>query len=306
MKPVITTTQHFGITSDVPFIDVDVHGDIRLFVDAHAIRLAAEHGDGYAQSGITHIDSFFGFIVDAILIGNEDDRLKAKALLSKFHEPRETRLGLSASGFSGNGGAEVVGTRIWDMLSTDVRALLEVGIGRHIEMMPIFVPGVANDITSDLTTRIVFSVLAEYTREQMENFPELAGARPIGAGSVHQVWSLSEANWVEQNEVLPVVDGHPLLLVPKDWASPNLLFNMSRYHQVSALGFVSDDRMTVIDGKVNRPRKKDLAREPGLRPGHATNRRVTLNAHYRGNNLETSFTEFVDNKYRLRIEATRQ
>lgn len=34
-----TITTHYGITGPVPFVDVEVTADNRLYVDPHAIRL---------------------------------------------------------------------------------------------------------------------------------------------------------------------------------------------------------------------------------------------------------------------------
>ena len=84
-------------------------------------------------------------------------------LLQHFEEPRETRLGYAAAGFSGHGGAAEVGTWIWEALTTELEALLRVGILTQIEDLPLFVEGLAEDITSDLTTRIIFEPLSKFT-----------------------------------------------------------------------------------------------------------------------------------------------
>ena len=53
---------------------------------------------------------------------------------------------------AGHDRAHEVGTWIWDSLTTDVEALVRVGVLRHLEYLPLFVQGVDRDITSDITT----------------------------------------------------------------------------------------------------------------------------------------------------------
>jgi hypothetical protein len=90
-------------------------------------------------------------------------------------------------------GAEDVGAAIWDALSTDAEALVRVGVLTQVEDLPIFVDGVAEDITSDLTTRIVFQPLADFTAEMIARFPRFSSGGHSTEVVPRQVWDPNAA-----------------------------------------------------------------------------------------------------------------
>ena len=51
--PIITT--HYGITGPVPFVDVEVTADNRLYVDPHAIRLRRTPQPSLSPRMLLHI-----------------------------------------------------------------------------------------------------------------------------------------------------------------------------------------------------------------------------------------------------------
>ncbi|NKT56397.1 hypothetical protein GS896_27950 [Rhodococcus hoagii] len=75
---------------------------------------------------------------------------------------------LAKSGFSGHGGAEDVGSWIWQALNNDIYALIAVGKLKQIEDLPLFIEGIDKDITSDITTRIIFEALADFTAHMID------------------------------------------------------------------------------------------------------------------------------------------
>lgn len=83
---------------------------------------------------------------------------------------------MSATGFRGHGGAEVVGSWIWEALNNDVEALVRVGVLKQIEDLPLFVGGVDRDITSDITTRIIFEPLGRFTEHMLNTYPQFTSA----------------------------------------------------------------------------------------------------------------------------------
>lgn len=157
-------TEHYRIPRPVPFLDVDVGMDKPMFVDPRSIRLARSP-QPFAADAVTCMETFFREVARCVVSQRPADRNRGLDLLQHFEEPWETRLGLAAAGFAGHGGADDVGAEIWGSLSTDVRMLVDVGILTQIEDIPLFVEGVAEDITSDLTTRIVFEPLARFTAD---------------------------------------------------------------------------------------------------------------------------------------------
>lgn len=215
-------TTHYGISGPVPFLDVEVSADNRMFLDPHAIRLC--HGvDPFAASANHCTATFFDEVTACVGATSASVCQRGLELLQRFEEPWETRLGMAAQGFYGHGGAEDVGAWIWAALNTDLEALVRIGLLRWIEDLPLFIEGIDRDITSDITTRIVFEPLADFTADMMVRYPQFkAGPHRVGVFS-RQVWDSNRREWTQKDITLPIAAGKPLLLVPRYWARPTLL-----------------------------------------------------------------------------------
>ncbi|MFE4467663.1 hypothetical protein ACFRFH_02500 [Leifsonia sp. NPDC056824] len=286
-------SQYYKIAGPVPFVDVDISMDNDRFLDPHAIRLA-RGPQPHQRHAIECMDTFLAEVTDCVIHG----RRRGEELLQRFTEPWETRLGMSAEGFYGHGGGHDVGTWIWDALTGDVEALVRVGALHQLEDLPLFVSGIDKDITSDVTSRIVYGPLADFTAEMIATYPEFTASGHRVATFTRQVWNPVTNDWEEREITLPVADGKPLLLVPRHWARRNLLMSAGRFWSTSVLSFAQFERAVVTsDGKVLKPRKEDLAKVPGLTRGRGTNIRVTKRAIETAEDLVRKFKEFVDRKH---------
>lgn len=287
---------HFGIAGPVPFLNIEVHQDNRRFLDPHAIRLMAGP-QPFAQDAISALDSFFTRVSLDAMSSSSGDRRRGLDLLQHFEEPWETRLGMAGDGFRGHGGAADVGQWMWDALTTDLVALLRVGVLKHLEELPLFVKGIDRDITSDVTTRIVFGALADFTAGMLNTYPQFTSGGHTSITLVRQVWDTELQQWARREVVLPQVDGKPLLLVPAGWARSTLLMSARRFYDTKVLSFAQDEQAVVThDGSVLTTRKDDLRKQEPLARGRATNRVVTLRAEAAGVNLLEVFRRFVDAK----------
>ena len=295
--PVPSITAHFGIDDPVPFVDVDVSIDNRLFVDPRAIRLQGPTNP-IASHANRCTESFFATTARNVLSSNPADHRTGRRLLQKFEEPWETRLGLAANGFSGHGGADDVGVRIWDTLSNDVEALLRVGLLREVEDLPLFVEGIDRDIMSDITTRIIFQPLADFTADIVASFPQFTSRGRRVGNFQRQVWDPSTNDWGTATVQLPVVNSRPLLLVPASWVSANLLMSAGRYYETSVLSYAQLEQAVYSrSGRLLTTPKRLLKKQPGLGRGRATNLRVTQRAVDGDADLLASFKSFVDARW---------
>jgi len=297
-----TITDHYAIAEPVSFLNVNVGVDNRMFVDPHAIRLQ-DPGDRWVKAANHSTETFFLEVAMSALNG---DSKRGLQLLQHFEEPWETRLGLARRGFRGHGGAADVGSWIWDALTTDLEALLRIGLLRQIEDLPLFVNGIDRDITSDVTTRIVFSALAGFTADMLAQHPEFtAGPHRVGSFE-RQVWDSETREWTYQLVDLPIADGKPLLLVPKHWARPRLLMSAGRYYETSVLSYAQlEQAVTLKSGKLLRISKENLQLQAALGRGRVTNLRVTRRAHATEEDLLGQFRAFVDSRYARVDEQTR-
>ncbi|WZU36148.1 hypothetical protein Rruber_05661 (plasmid) [Rhodococcus ruber] len=287
-------THVYGIRGPVPFLDVDVNVDNRWFLDPRAIRL---HGrtDPFSARANECTETFFDEVLDCAAWGDTPRGLR---LLQQFREPWETRLGLAKSGFSGHGGADDVGSWMWTALNENLRAFIVVGILRELEELPLFIEGIDKDITSDITTRIVFDALAAFTTHMVDLYPEFtAGVHRLGTVSC-QAWDPAVRDWTVRAFELPMAAGKPLLLVPKSWARQTLLMSASRYYETKVLGYAQLERAVRLStGKLVKTPKVQLKKVPGLERGRVTNLEVTRRAHENNDNLIAQFKQFVDMKW---------
>lgn len=128
---------------------------------------------------------------------------------------------MSKEGYQGKGAALQKGTEIWNSLRTDAQGLLNVGIFHMLEELPVFVDGVGADVTSDLTTRIIFEPLALFTQKMLAEYPQLTSGNHKIEAIRRNVWDSQAKTWMEKEFLLPVADNHPLFLVPRNWARAN-------------------------------------------------------------------------------------
>ncbi len=175
-----------------------------------------------------------------------------------------------------------------------MEALVRIGVLKQIEDLPLFVEGVDRDITSDITTRIIFDALVKFTAQMLVQFPEFSeGGHRIGAFT-KQIWSTDALEWVDVEVTLPVADGKALLLVPTGWARPTLLMSAGRYYETSVLTFAQLEQAVLgSDGKFIKTPKDRLKKQMGLGRGRSTNLAVTMKAFEKGEDLLAAFKAFV-------------
>lgn len=297
-RDVIMTTirQYYQIMSEIEFVDVHVDADNLIFLDLHAIRLAAGP-EPFRSEALVAADAFLSELTDSIVGGGAARTARARDLLCNFREPWQTRFGMSVVGYFGRGGAAGTGAAIWDALTTDAEALAIVGVLKRLEQLPLFVEGVGADICSDLTTRIIFAALAKFTTHMMTVHPELR----VGAvRTTTTVWDPIALRWVSRELTLPAPEGRPLLLVPVGWARRNPLMTASRFHGVSVLGYVQDSEAAYspTTGRLLKTSKLELRRRSDLRDVHGANIRKTLEALSQNENLVAAFEAYLLDWYR--------
>lgn len=291
-----TIKEYYGITGPVPFVNVEISRDNQLYVDPHAIR-QRQRLEPFARDAVTCIDTFLHEVTKSVIDATPASHAHAHQLLQQFTEPWETRLGMATGGFHGHGGGDVVGTWIWDVLNGDAEAVVHIGALRHIEHLPLFVEGVDRDITSDITTRIIFSVLVGFTESMLQAYPQLQAGRH-GVGTFEkQVWDSVDRSWRIRKVTLPVAEGKALLLVPNGWARRHLLMSARRFYGTTVLSYAQLEQAVVdFNGKLLTTPKKALRKRADLREGRATNLRLTLKAIENEEDLINAFEAFVASK----------
>lgn len=283
-------TDYFGIDArEIPFEDLDAYGDTQLFLDPHAIRIVTGM-EPYRSKAVASIDTFLQRLTTLVLSHeNPGD------ILAHISEPKETHLGLADEGYAGHAGAEYLAQQIWTALTTDLEALLEIPILKHLEELPLFVKGIGNDITSDITTRIIFDALADFTQGCANQYPKLK-QKEIST-LTKTVWDSVQQDWVERTYKLPAIDGKPLVLIPKGWCRKQLLGSAKRFFGMGTLEYIQQEQSQYDDkGKLLRPSKKSLAKQQ-LKNIRDSNITTALAAAKNGSNIIEAFWKYVDEYY---------
>lgn len=213
------------------FVDVDIHGDTRLFVDPRAL-LSIE--SDWGAECVALVQSFF----DSVLLRmQEENSDAAQSLLASLAEPNETRLGLSIGRPKGRGMGEGLAEATWEALSSS-RAV-ETGILRDLDDTILLVEGIGYDIVSDITTNIIRGPLIEFTQDACEYY-----GIPLVDGVVSRhLWNRQARRWYQAYVSLPVGDFGPILLVPKSIARRTTTYDSGEYFNHYILPYLQDEEL---------------------------------------------------------------
>lgn len=241
--------------SELDFVDVLTDRDIRLFIDPYAISLLPGK---WSQDAHGLLITFFQKVVDSIRSGRSQD---ARALLSHLSEPKETRLGMTKEGSDGAGVGPTQAEEIYQALLKS--SAVKQGFLNALEECELMIPRVGQDKISDLSTNIIRAKLIEYTNEQcqLHNIP----TQNVAAGVV---FSQDSHAWEGTYAELPVVDGAPLLMVPKAIVRFRSLYDHQQYYRHFVLNYLRAEALSAGSGLVRALKngkrvvyKKDLEAE---------------------------------------------
>lgn len=235
------------------FVDVDTDRDLRLFIDPYALEIRQ---DEWSRSCTDNLRSFFAELVTALRQGNDQ---RAYHLASHLRETNETCLGYSVGRPQGRGIGENQAADLIDALRQS-RAF-QTGILSDLSETALFIPGIGSDKISDLTTNIIRGPLLRFTQEQAE----LWGMPLQDDVTMAPVWDSTRADWVQGPRRSIVVQGRPILLVPKHSVRFKLGLNAQEFynqHMVVALQQeylkAGQALVTVLKSGEKRVYKKDV------------------------------------------------
>lgn len=283
----IPVTQAFGLPKPIPFLDVFVDTDTPFVLDPSAVRNSRHALASKAQDCLR---SFFTEVLRCRDSPARPDQLRGRQLLQDLHEPNETRLGLTEDGSQGKAFGPEMGKRLWAELRTPV---CQTAALTALEDLPLFVPRVGKDLTSDLTTRVIFGVLVEYTQEMMREYPSLAeGAVTLPV----RLWDPLKLEWREEDVYLPFAFGKQLLVIPLEWTSRDVRMAAVPFYNNKATQTLQVEQTMKQDGVDLKPSKRLLKKQnPEVKKLNSSQTVVYLRDHNR--NLVQEFREDVDRTF---------
>ena len=240
------------------FVDVDIYGDSRVFVDPRALRLLKTE---WAEECVALIQHFFGVVIAAIQ-GNR--HCEARNLLSALREPNETHLGLSKGKARGRALGTESAKKVWESLLESEAA--SSGLLEDLEDTILMIPGISSDIVSDISTNIIREPLIRYTQGICTRY-----GIPLQDGvDSGPLWDPSTAEWYNEFTSLPMTSVGKLLLVPKVIVRKKMDYNDDEYFRYYVLEYLRDMELSANSELVQllkdgtpRVTKKDLIKKYG-------------------------------------------
>lgn len=217
--------------SKLDFIDVKLHKDNMLFVDPRLIELSQKTIVVKMQH---NLKVFLAELLDSI---KAKDKKQIKYLLSGLSEPRETRLGYSSGSSNGNSVGDKIKPKFEYALTNSI--LLKYGVLKNLGDFDLFIDDVGCDRISDITTKIIKSVLIEYTQEQcvIYNIPMVEVQQK-------HLFDMTSLKWTEKKVKLPVYLGKPVIFVPKDIVrrENDANSNLGSFYRYAIRNFIATDK----------------------------------------------------------------
>lgn len=254
-------SEHFNLPFRQPeldFVDVDVIGDTRVYVDPHAIRSLATDWPSWC---VSLLQDFFETVISAIGGGAGD---RAEVLLAGLREPNETHLGLSKGRARGHGVGSLLGQDIVAAIQSS--AAVKSGLLRDLEDAALLVDHVGDDLISDISTNVIREPLIAYT-QTMANSYGIPLTLGVASGLM---WDPEKHEWRQDFVDLPITPAGPLLLVPKVIVRQRPDYWFDEYYKYYILPFLEQELMRqgsplvhlLKDGR-RRIFKKDVVKKYG-------------------------------------------
>lgn len=212
------------------FVDIDPAEDIPLFFDPFAI---GNNVDEFSIACANSIRSFFGQVLHAV---TTNDRTKGLRLLGYLREPNEICFGYSRGHPAGRGVGPIQVEQLYDQLASSQAA--RTGSLSDLAECELFVAGFGPDKISDITANIIRGHLIQYTQDQCK----LHGISDLRRVPIGHTWDVRNLRWISEYHDLPIVEGVPLLLSPKNmvrWKG-DLSFQYKKYYQHFVLEYLKD------------------------------------------------------------------
>lgn len=213
-------SEHYRLGRSQPeldFVDVEIDGDSRLFIDPRAFLLL---DTDWGRECVSLIQDFFSTVLDAIHAGHDS---QARRLLGQLREPNETRLGLSTGPPRGRGLGPELADRVWDRLSRS--EAVRTRLLTDLEDTILLIEGIGPDLVSDITTNVVREPLIQYTQEAAAVYG-INVVPGVGSGAL---WDPAGHQWTQGFVEAPVAGGRKLVLVPKTLVRQRMDYDADEY-----------------------------------------------------------------------------
>ncbi|MCK0158216.1 hypothetical protein MWU65_13560 [Cellulophaga sp. F20128] len=222
--------------SKLDFVDIRLNTDNLLFVDPRLIEFL---DTPLAKQMQKHLEIFWGELLKNV---KQKSFTQADYLLSGLSEPNETRLGYAFSKDYGNS----VGSKLRQRMAVTIynNIAVKTGVLSHFADIELYFEDIGSDRISDITTKIIKSVLIDYTQEQCK-----IHKIPMKTFVQKDIFDIKTLKWVTRKVELPEYFGKPIIFVPKNIVRLENTAgkNVSCFYRFAIRQFVSNDTEMLKD-----------------------------------------------------------
>jgi len=234
------------------FVDVVVNDDNRLFIDPILIE-TGQNQNKWCIEANDIIQSFFKIFYKAY---EQGDKTTKTEILAHAREQNGTRLGYG-NGHNGKGNTAHGLLCVFKPLE---QLILDIKTMKKPEDLPVLIPGFAEDGLSDMLTNILHEHLNLFTLQQLSKYG-------IQNNSSIQFWTWNRLTecWKEVKRDCYCVEGHEVLLVPKNIVRKGYLFKTHQYFSRIILERMREEGYYSRDGKL-MPKKEIVSAKRNSAP----------------------------------------
>ena len=234
---------------DIDFVDIVLAPDTKLFLDPCLIEFGKTEWSAKAQKTIS---SYFDRFYDLYRGHTSDD--EKLALFEHAHEINATRLGYG----NGHNGKAKTPQGMLDTFRL-VPNLLRNGVElSQASDLVVFIRDFAEDCLSDMLTNIIYKELVDFTLEQCLKYGKETQEAPAGC----YCWSDTTTRWEQYQGSSLVVNGKPILLVPKNIVRNRYYFTVDQFFSRIILAHIQNEESWIdAKGKAQKPPKKQLRKK---------------------------------------------
>lgn len=266
-RKIVRVSDYYNLGRTQPsleFVDVDIYGDDRLFVDPTALRLLNTE---WTNECAALVQDFFDTVLQAVRDGRMS---RARQLLRGLGEPNETHLGVSTGRAKGHAVGRGFANEIAKALEES--EAVASGLLEDLEDTVLMLRGIDADIISDITTNVIREPLIRFTQQIAVKY-----GIPLEEGiNSGPLWDPNVGAWTNRFEKLPMTKYGKLLLIPKLIVRDNLIYRPDDYFSNYVLEFLRSEELAAGSALVQllkngryRVTKKDLKAKYGEGKGVA-------------------------------------
>lgn len=233
---------------DLNYVNTLINKDCTLFIDPMLIDVGTSDLCKKAKSVI---DDYFNCLYSVYSTQNDD--FSREELFKHASEINDNHIGYGKR-LNGKGNTEDGMIGIFSGVEDYIN---RVKLSKSFELV-LYVPGFAEDGMSDLLTNILYIVLSEFTIEQCNSINH-----PLSTCNAERFyWNTTSHSWARYIGQSLIVNGKPVLLIPKEIVQTKYRFTVDNYLRSVIVENICKER-AIIDAKGDtlRPPKNKVREE---------------------------------------------